>query len=104
MKQTLVVVSTVFILFMHACAGLPVPPAKAKVYFEVAPPQARIYVEERYLGPARAYSRAWKHPAEFSNGTRHFTFTAEGYFPHDIEVNLPAGGEADIKVELRPIP
>ena len=82
------------------CAGGPRPAAQAQVRFVVTPDAARVYSDERFIGSARVLARR---PASFRAGPRRFTLTAEGYFPHDLDVDL-APGETTIEIALRPTP
>lgn len=72
----------------------------AEVRFLIEPATARVYAEDRFVGAARVLARR---PQAFPPGVRHFTITAEGYFPHDIEVDLPSG-LTTIRLRLRPVP
>ncbi len=74
--------------------------AMASVRFLVEPLEARVYTDERFLGGARVLSTR---PIELRAGPRRFTIVAEGYFPHDLDVELPPG-TTTIRVELRPVP
>ncbi|MGE0789302.1 MAG: hypothetical protein AB7S26_26750 [Sandaracinaceae bacterium] len=82
------------------CAGARPPPERAQVRFLLDPPTARVYVEDRFVGAARVLARR---PRSFAPGPRQFTITAEGYFPHDVEVDLPSG-LTTIRLRLRPVP
>lgn len=82
------------------CAGGPRVQPRAQVRFLVEPDTARIYTDERFVGSARVLA---VRPAEFRAGPRRFSITAEGYFPHDVEVDL-APGTTTIELRLRPIP
>ncbi len=73
---------------------------RAEVRFVVEPEEARIYVEDRFVGAAAVLNRR---PERFAPGPRHFTVTARGYFPHDVEVDLPSG-LTTIRLRLRPVP
>lgn len=82
------------------CGGAPHAPARAQVRFLIEPESARVYADDRFVGSARVLA---VRPAPFRAGPRRFTITADGYFPHDLEVDLPPG-ETTIRVRLRPIP
>ena len=81
-------------------ASAPTTAARAQVRFELEPDTARVYTEDRFVGSARVLATR---PAEFRSGPRQLTITADGYFPHDLEVDLPAG-TTTIRVSLRPVP
>ena len=85
---------------LAGCGGAPARPERARVRFRIEPLTARVYVEDRFVGAARVLARR---AAPFPPGPRHFTVTAEGYFPHDVEVDLPPG-TTTIRLRLRPVP
>jgi hypothetical protein len=85
---------------VSACAGAPRPVGNAQVRFVLEPDTARVYTDERFLGAARVIA---VRPIELRAGPRRFTITADGYFPHDLEVDLPPG-LTTIRVSLRPVP
>lgn len=82
------------------CAGAPRPVGNAEVRFVIEPSEARVYTDERFLGGARVVA---VRPVVLRAGPRRFTITAEGHFPHDLDVDL-APGATTIRVSLRPIP
>ncbi|MCB9598660.1 MAG: hypothetical protein H6719_38445 [Sandaracinaceae bacterium] len=88
------------LLALPACGGAPRPVEQASVRFLLEPAAARVYVEDRFVGAGTLLRRR---PEHFPPGRRHFTVTAEGYFPHDVEVDLPSG-ETTIRLSLRPVP
>ena len=86
---------------LSACAGTQKPkgpPAELRVVAE--PESAFVQVNERFVGSARVLE---KRPAKLSTGLKHVTVEAPGYFPHDIDVDLPAG-VTTMKIKLRPVP
>ena len=86
---------------MPGCgAALPTAAARAQVRFELTPDTARVYTEDRFVGTGRVLSGR---SADFRTGPRQLTITADGYFPHDLEVDLPEG-TTTIRVSLRPVP
>lgn len=87
-------------LLVAGCGGAQPRPEQAQVNFQIEPDTARVYVEDRFVGAARVLARR---PARFNPGLRYFTITADGYFPHDVEVNLPSG-VTTIRLRLRPVP
>ncbi|MBX3275916.1 MAG: hypothetical protein KF729_37010 [Sandaracinaceae bacterium] len=88
------------LLALSACGGAPRAREQARVQFSVEPATARVYVDDRFVGAAVVLARR---PPRFAPGRRHFTVTADGYFPHDVEVDLPSG-TTTIRLRLRPIP
>jgi hypothetical protein len=83
-----------------ACGAATPRRERAEVRFVLEPDTSRVYVEDRFVGAARVLARRAE---SFPTGPRHFTITADGHFPHDIEVDLPRG-ETTIRVRLRPVP
>lgn len=88
------------LLLAAACGGPQRAAPPAQVRFVIEPQTARVYVEDRFVGAARVLARR---PQEFPPGRRHFTVTADGHFPHDVEVDLPSG-LTTIRLSLRPVP
>lgn len=83
------------------CGGARAPTtATGQVRFVITPDVARIYTDDHFVGTARVLDAQ---PAEFRVGPRRFTITAEGYFPHDIEVDLTPGTTV-VEIGLRPVP
>lgn len=84
-----------------ACAGTQKPkgpPAELRIV--AVPVSATVQVNERFVGAARVLD---KRPAKLSPGKKRITIEAPGYFPHDLEVELPAG-VTTINIKLRPVP
>ena len=81
-------------------ATTPSAAPSAQVRFVVEPDTARVYTDGHFVGAARVLSAS---PELFRAGPRQFTITADGYFPHDLEVDL-APGTTTIEISLRPIP
>jgi hypothetical protein len=67
----------------------------------IADPEiARVEVDDRFIGTARVLAHR---PEALAVGTHFVTIAAPGFFPHDVEVDLPAG-ETRIEISLRAIP
>jgi hypothetical protein len=64
------------------------------------PNTTSVYVNDRFVGSARLLAVK---PAVMRPGVKYVTFTAPGYFPHDIRLELPSG-TTSIAIKLRPIP
>jgi len=64
------------------------------------PESAVVEVNERNIGSSRVLSQR---PAKLKLGMKRITITAPGYFPHDLEIDLPEG-ETKLEIKLRPIP
>lgn len=73
---------------------------RARVRFVLEPESARVYSDERFVGSARVLAAR---PVELRSGVRRFTITADGYFPHDLELDLPPG-TTTVELRLRPVP
>ena len=73
-------------------------PARLKVV--TTPPNASVYIDGHYFGRATVLSAE---PKALTPGVHLMTVQAEDHFPHDMELDLPAG-ETTVTVELRPIP
>lgn len=87
--------------FSSGCGGARAPTvATGQVRFVISPDTARIYTDEHFVGTARVLD---VRPAEFRVGPRRFTITADGHFPHDLEVELTPGTTV-VEVSLRPVP
>ena len=86
-------------LWVLACGGGPRPtPAGLQVI--AVPADARVYVDGRFVASARVLAhRAHRLPA----GVHQITISAPGYFPHDLETELPPG-VSTIEISLRPVP
>jgi hypothetical protein len=86
---------------LAACAGTQKPkgpPAELRIVAE--PVSASVQVNERFVGAARVLD---KRPAKLTPGKKRITIEAPGYFPHDLEVELPAG-VTTINIKLRQVP
>ncbi len=83
------------------CAARQKPPVlRAQLRTIVEPPTAVVQVDERFVGAARVLDQR---PARLQEGAHRITIEAPGYFPHDLELQLPAG-VTKLEVKLRPIP
>ena len=65
-----------------------------------APPNASVYIDGHYFGRATVLS---EEPKTLVPGIHLMTVQAEDHFPHDMELDLPAG-VTTITIELRPMP
>ena len=81
-------------------AGRGAAPATGSVRFVVVPETARIYTDDHFVGTARVLA---ERAEEFRAGPRRFTLTADGYFPHDLEVEV-VPGTTTVEIRLRPVP
>lgn len=84
---------------LASCGGAPRPtPAGIKVVAQ--PADARVYVDDRFVASARVLA---VRPHELPAGVHRITIEAPGFFPHDIETELPPG-VSTIEISLRPVP
>lgn len=94
---------TVFVLFaslsLSACYGN-IRPTPAVLRVEVVPDDARVLIDDTFIGRAR---RTAAQPKELPLGRHRLTVEAPGYFPHDLDLDLPSG-ETNVRIELRPVP
>jgi len=75
-------------------------PEPAKLQVIAQPEEARVYVDEAFVASARVLEGR---PRRIRPGRHRITITAPGHFPHDVEVDFPAG-TTTIRIALRPIP
>jgi hypothetical protein len=85
---------------LAGCYGQLPPPRSASMQVIADPPTTTVYVDGEYFGSARVLS---KHAKPLPPGKRLVTFMAPGYFPHDIELDLPPG-QSKVRMTLRAIP
>ncbi len=92
---------TAAVLVLAACGGAQHPREKpAQLRVLAVPATATVQVDERFVGAARVLA---KQPATVSPGKHRVTVEAPNYFPHDIELDLPAG-VTSLEIKLRPVP
>lgn|GEM_PF-2961544 len=88
-------------LFASGCGGgRGAAPSTGSVRFVVTPETARVYTDDHFVGTARVLA---ERAEEFRAGPRRFTLTADGYFPHDLEVQV-VPGTTTVEIRLRPVP
>lgn len=87
-------------VLVAGCGGAQRAPEPARARFVITPESARVYSDERFLGTGRVLDAR---PFQTRPGVRRFSITADGYFPHDLEVDLPSG-TTTIELRLRPVP
>ena len=88
------------VVVVSGCQTL--PPESRLAYLKVVaePNNTTVYSNDRFVGSAHLLQ---KQPKALPTGVKYLTFKAPGYFPHDVQIKLPAG-ETTVKVKLRPIP
>ena len=85
---------------LSACGGVSTAPTRAQLRVIAVPDTARVDIDERFAGSGRLLS---VRPKDLAAGTHHVSVRAPGYFPHDLELELPPG-ETTVNVSLRAIP
>jgi len=91
----------VLVLVVCSCARsgtVAAEPARLKVV--TIPQNASVYIDGHYFGRATVLTAE---PKALVPGIHLMTIQAEDHFPHDMELDLPAG-ETTITITLRPIP
>ena len=91
----------VLALLVAGCAGAPVPrvtAAKLQVLSE--PADATVYLDEEFFGSAKVLAL---HPKKADKGLHRLTIQSDGYFPHDMDVDLQPG-TTKLEIKLRKIP
>ena len=82
------------------CGGRQAAGEHALLRVNVEPETAAVYVDDRFIASGRKLANR---PERIRPGQHFITVTAPGYFPHDVEVDLPVG-ETTIELSLRPVP
>jgi hypothetical protein len=99
-RLALVVAALSTPLVLSACGATVVRPEPARLRVITVPERASVYVDDRFAGTGRVLAQR---PVAFTPGVRHVTVQADGYFPHDVEVTLPAG-LTTVRIALRAVP
>lgn len=89
--------------FLVAASGCIQAPQKVRMaYLKVVaePPGTTVYVGDHFIGTARILA---KQPKALAPGVKYITFKANGYFPHDLKLQLPSG-DTTVKIKLRAVP
>jgi hypothetical protein len=87
-------------LLLGACYGQLPPQRTANLRIVAEPATTTVYVDGEYFGSARVLA---KHAKPLAAGSRLVTFMAPDHFPHDVQLDLPAG-ETTVRMKLLPIP
>ncbi|MFT3922893.1 MAG: PEGA domain-containing protein [Myxococcales bacterium] len=101
MRAGFTMLSLAGLLWAAACGGAQHPrekPAQLRIVAE--PATASVQVDEHFVGAARVLA---KQPATVTPGKHRVTVEAPNYFPHDLELELPAG-VTSVEIKLRPVP
>src|SRR5690554_8231299 len=89
-----------FSLLLTACEVESAFARRAYLQMEVEPEHARVEIDERPSVSARLIR---EEPVELSVGKHTITIRADGYFPHDLLLDLPSG-LTKVEVKLRELP
>jgi len=73
-------------------------PARLRII--AIPASAGVYVDDRFAASAQVFDAR---PRELRPGVHHITLEAPGYFPHDLELELPSG-TTTVRVRLLAVP
>jgi len=88
-------------LVVTACGGAQkAKPPAAELRALVEPATANVQIDEHFVGSARVLA---VRPARVAPGKHRVTVEAEGYFPHDVELDLPVG-VTTLDLKLRAVP
>ena len=85
---------------LSACGAPQHPGEPTRLDIVAQPENARVRIDDRDVGSARVIRAR---PPRLTPGRHQITVEADGYFPHDVEVDLPPG-TSTLRIELRPIP
>lgn len=88
------------LLGLADCGATEVRRERALLELHVEPPEARIRVDDRFIASGRV---AAARPIELTPGQHQLSVEAAGYFPHDLELDLPVG-TTTVEIHLRPVP
>lgn len=82
------------------CGAQMHPGAPTRLRVVAEPASARVFIDDRYVANARVLDAR---PRRVEAGPHQISLEADGYFPHDLELELPPG-TTTLRVSLRPIP
>lgn len=88
------------LLFSLGCAGSR-RPASGILLLHLKPPEARVLLDDRYIGSAAQLSA---HPLKLDAGLRRLEISAEGCYGARREARVLPAGRVELSVELLPIP
>jgi hypothetical protein len=92
--------SLVLLLALGCAKQGTVAPEPARLKVLADPSDASVYIDGHYFGRATVLAAE---PKALTPGAHLMTVSADDYFPHDMELDLPPG-ETTLKIQLRPIP
>jgi hypothetical protein len=99
-KHYLFLLFLLAIVSLSACGSAMPATSVAKLKVIANPTTTSVYINDTFVGTSRVLALK---PVGMKPGVKFITFTADGYFPHDLRVDLPAG-TTSISINLRPIP
>ena len=93
------------LIFVASCAHnpSPSPPSSGflvKLQVIAEPDSAVVELDEEFFGSAKVLALK---PKVTTLGAHRLSIRADGYFPHDMDVDL-ANGTTKLRIKLRPIP
>lgn len=88
------------LITLGGCAGATGKPTATELHLTVAPDDAKVYVDEAFLGSAWVLRHQ---PVPLEPGLHYVTITAHRHFPHHLRLKLRPG-LTRARVSLRPIP
>lgn len=93
--------SLALLIGSSACgAAKPVPSALAQLSVEGSPPNARIYVDDRFVGTERSLALQG---LSLAPGVHFIRVEAPGHFPHDLRLQAKKG-KMSLRFQLQEIP
>lgn len=91
---------TLLSVVLVACGAQQHPTEPTRLSVVTEPENARVRIDDRDVGSARVLQAR---PPRLTRGRHQVSVEADGYFPHDVELDLPPG-TTTLRVQLRPIP
>ncbi len=86
------------VVLVSACAHRP---ATGILILHATPPDARVLLDDRYIGSAGALSTR---PIRLNAGRRRLELSADGHYSARREAEVPPNGRLELSVELHPVP
>jgi hypothetical protein len=87
-----------FVLALAACAARPVT---GILVLHLAPADARVLLDDRYIGSARQLSG---HRLRVHAGPRRVEVTADGHYAQRREADVGPNAPAELRIELHEVP
>lgn len=99
-RVSLPIAAAILALAAAACGGRQPVTERAELRVIAEPDNASVYIDDRFVATARRLARR---PEPLRTGIHHVTISAQGHFPHDLELDLEPG-LTTVEIRLRPIP